>query len=102
MNRIFEGTNEINRLLIAGMLVQRALKGDLPLVAAAKRLQDEILAPCRPAIGSATRGRWPPRWRTVAAFKQVGLMVLGTAMQTYGDSDRDAAGSAELRRRHPR
>ncbi len=44
MNRIFEGTNEINRLLIPGMLVRRGLKGELPLVAAARRLQDEILS----------------------------------------------------------
>ena len=43
VNRIFEGTNEINRLLIPGMLIRRALKGDLPLIAAARKLQDDIL-----------------------------------------------------------
>ena len=45
VNRIFEGTNEINRLLIPGMLARRAVKGDLPLIPAAKQLQDELLTP---------------------------------------------------------
>src|SRR5687767_9891220 len=51
VNRIFEGTNEINRMLIPGMLIRRALKGDLPLIAAAKKLQDEILTPSLPSTG---------------------------------------------------
>src|SRR5436190_13788044 len=42
VNRIFEGTNEINRLLIPGMLAQRAAKNDLPIIAAARKLQDEL------------------------------------------------------------
>src|SRR5439155_7063612 len=44
VNRIFEGTNEINRLLIPGMLAKRAAKNELPIIAAAKKLQDELLA----------------------------------------------------------
>ena len=43
VNRIFEGTNEINRLLVPGMLARRAVKGGLPLIAAARKLQDELL-----------------------------------------------------------
>jgi len=83
VNRIFEGTNEINRLLIPGMLIRRALKGDLPLIPAAKKLQDEILAPSMPEPASdAPLGS---ERRTVAALKKVALMVLGTAMQTYGE-----------------
>src|SRR6185436_4983624 len=54
VNRIFEGTNEINRLLIPGMLVRRALKGQLPIVAAARALQDELLGP--PSMPSSDEG----------------------------------------------
>jgi alkylation response protein AidB-like acyl-CoA dehydrogenase len=83
VNRIFEGTNEINRLLIPGMLIRRSIKGDLGLIPAAKRLQDEILSPA----GPETPGDGPldEQFRHVAAFKKVSLLVLGTAMQTYGE-----------------
>jgi alkylation response protein AidB-like acyl-CoA dehydrogenase len=83
VNRIFEGTNEINRLLIPGMLIRRALKGTLPLIPAAKRIQDELLslAPSEPLPDSTLAAEG----RTVAAMKKVALMVLGTAMQTYGE-----------------
>jgi alkylation response protein AidB-like acyl-CoA dehydrogenase len=83
VNRIFEGTNEINRLLIPGMLIRRALKGALPLIPAAKKLQDEVLTPSLaepPSDEPLENAR-----RTVAALKKVSLMVLGTAMQTYGE-----------------
>ena len=84
VNRIFEGTNEINRLLIPGMLIRRALKGDIPLIAAAKRLQDDVLSPSLPGV-SDDGGFLGAELKAVAAFKKVALMVLGTAMQTYGD-----------------
>ncbi len=83
VNRIFEGTNEINRLLIPGMLVRRAVKGDLPLVAAARRLQDELLSPSAPV--AAPGGALGEELTTIRAFKKVALIVLGTAMQTYGE-----------------
>src|SRR6476660_5153666 len=82
VNRIFEGTNEINRMLIPGMLVRRALKGDPPLIAAAKGLMDELMAP--PSLDLASDGPLDAERRAVSAIKKVGLMVLGTAMQTYG------------------
>jgi alkylation response protein AidB-like acyl-CoA dehydrogenase len=82
VNRIFEGTNEINRLLIPGMLVRRALKGTLPLVAAARQLQDELMSASAPA--AAAEEPLDEEMRLVASFKKVALMVLGTAMQTYG------------------
>jgi alkylation response protein AidB-like acyl-CoA dehydrogenase len=83
VNRIFEGTNEINRLLIPGMLARRAVKGALPLIPAAKRLMDEIMAP--PALDTGGSAPLDAERRAVTAMKKVSLMVLGTAMQTYGD-----------------
>lgn len=83
VNRIFEGTNEINRLLIPGMLMRRAMKGTLPLIAAAKKLQDEILTP--PVADPPSDTALAAERRTVAAIKKVALMVIGTAMRTYGD-----------------
>jgi alkylation response protein AidB-like acyl-CoA dehydrogenase len=83
VNRIFEGTNEINRLLIPGMLARRALKGGLPLIPAAKRLMDEIMSP--PSMDAAGDGPLDAERRAVTAMKKVALMVLGTAMQTYGE-----------------
>src|SRR4051795_10535607 len=72
VNRIFEGTNEINRLLIPGMLIRRAVKGDLPLIPAAKALQDELLGP--PAMPSMTDdGVLADERRAVAAFKKTAL-----------------------------
>jgi alkylation response protein AidB-like acyl-CoA dehydrogenase len=83
VNRIFEGTNEINRLLIPGMLIRRAVKGELPLIPAAKALQDELLGP--PSIPpSADEGVLAGERRAIEAFKKTALMVFGVAMQTYG------------------
>jgi alkylation response protein AidB-like acyl-CoA dehydrogenase len=84
VNRIFEGTNEINRMLIPGMLIRRALKGELPLIAAANKLQDEVMSPSVPAPSFGDDTTLGDEMRTVASFKKVALMVLGTAMQTYG------------------
>jgi alkylation response protein AidB-like acyl-CoA dehydrogenase len=83
VNRIFEGTNEINRLLIPGMLARRALKGTLTLIPAAKRLMDEIMAP--PSLDIEPDAPLAAERRSVTAIKKVALMVLGTAMQTYGE-----------------
>jgi len=82
VNRIFEGTNEINRMLIPGMLIRRALKGEIGLIPAAKKLQDELLSPSGPSL--STEEGLDADLKTVAAMKKVALMVLGTAMQTYG------------------
>ncbi|MFN3179127.1 MAG: acyl-CoA dehydrogenase family protein [Thermus sp.] len=78
INRIFEGTNEINRLLIPGMLLRRALKGQLPLFQAAMRLQKELLEPSfeEPEDLEAHQ---------VAGLKKLALMVAGLAAQKYGE-----------------
>ena len=86
VNRIFEGTNEINRLLIPGMLIKKALKGDLPLMAAAKALQAEILGP--PAMHEDD-GPLAAEGRAVVGFKKVVLLVAGVAMQRHGDKLQD-------------
>src|SRR4051812_8173844 len=84
VNRIFEGTNEINRLLIPGMLIRRAVKGDLALIPAARALQDELLGPpSMPAAGDGD-GVLADEQRANASFKKTALLVFGLAMQTYG------------------
>ena len=81
VNRIFEGTNEINRLLIPGMLAKRAAKGELPIIAAAKALQDELLGP--PSGPAPDDSPLADERAAAQTFKKVALMVLGLAMQTY-------------------
>ena len=83
VNRIFEGTNEINRLLIPGMLMKKAIKGELPLMAAAKQLQDEIMSPSM-SVPDDGDGVLTAEARACVAFKKVVLLVAGTAMQRYG------------------
>ena len=82
VNRIFEGTNEINRLLIPGTLVRRAVNGDLPLAAATKALQDERSSP--PPGPPGDEGMLADECRVVDGFKKTALLVLDTVLQTYG------------------
>jgi alkylation response protein AidB-like acyl-CoA dehydrogenase len=82
VNRIFEGTNEINRLLIPGMLARRAVKGELGIIPAAKALQDELLGP--PSMPPSDDQPFADERRAMESFKKIALMVFGVAMQTYG------------------
>src|SRR5499426_3177836 len=66
VNRIFEGTNEINRLLIPGMLIRRAIKGDLALIPAANALQEELLGP--PTFQAMDDGLLVDEQRAVESF----------------------------------
>src|SRR5215468_5458848 len=79
VNRIFEGTNEINRLLIPGMLARRAVKGDLAIIPAAKALQDELLGP--PAMPPADDQPLVEERRAIESFKKTALMVFVVAMR---------------------
>src|SRR6516225_1677121 len=81
INRIFEGTNEINRLIITGFLLKRAMSGQLPLMPAIKKLMDEVLA--GPVAGEDGEGRLAEEQRLVASAKKIGLFAAGAATQKY-------------------
>jgi len=81
INRIFEGTNEINRLLIPGMLLKKAMKGELPIMAAAKQLMEELLS--FPSMDEDEDGVLAEEQKLVRNAKKVVLMVAGAAAQKY-------------------
>jgi alkylation response protein AidB-like acyl-CoA dehydrogenase len=80
INRIFEGTNEINRLLITGMLIKRAARGQLGLLPAAAALLNEIQSG---KIGAAEAGGADEEMRLVRNAKSIALLTLGLAFQKY-------------------
>jgi alkylation response protein AidB-like acyl-CoA dehydrogenase len=82
INRIFEGTNEINRMLIPGRLMKSALSGKLALLPAAQGLMDEILSP-QPAGFDDEEGVLTAEQKLARNAKKVALMTLGTAAQKY-------------------
>jgi alkylation response protein AidB-like acyl-CoA dehydrogenase len=81
VNRIFEGTNEINRMLIIQMLLKRAMAGSLPLIPAAMKLADEILA--GPSFEEAPEGVLADEARVVANAKKIFLQAAGGAVQRF-------------------
>jgi alkylation response protein AidB-like acyl-CoA dehydrogenase len=81
INRIFEGTNEINRMLIIQMLMKRALGGQLPLIPAAMKLADEVLA--GPSFEDAPEGVLAEEARVVANSKKIFLQASGGAVQRF-------------------
>jgi alkylation response protein AidB-like acyl-CoA dehydrogenase len=83
INRIFEGTNEINRLLIIQMLMKRAMTGALPLIAAGKRLADEILA--GPSFEEGPTGEFAAEQQAIAQSKKAFLLASGAAVQRFSD-----------------
>jgi alkylation response protein AidB-like acyl-CoA dehydrogenase len=81
INRIFEGTNEINRMLIVQMLMKRAMGGQLPLIPAAMKLADEILA--GPSFEEAPEGVLADEARVVANAKKMFLQAAGGTVQKF-------------------
>ena len=81
INRIFEGTNEINRMLIIQMLMKRAMSGQLALIPAAMKLADEILA--GPSFEEAPEGVLAEESRVVANAKKMFLQAAGGAVQKF-------------------
>jgi len=81
INRIWEGTNEINRLLIVDMLTKRAMKNRLPILAAAQKLAGELLT-LRPKIESDD-GKLTLQQEMVDIAKKISLLVTGAAVQKY-------------------
>lgn len=80
INRIFEGTNEINRLLVPGTLVKKAMKGEIDLLGAAMRFQSEILGFMPPEVGTEPLAE---EKAMIALAKKMFLMVAGLGVQKY-------------------
>jgi len=87
INRIFEGTNEINRLIITGFLLKRAKSGQLPLMAAIKKLMDEVLS--GPSVGEELDGLLTEERKVVGQAKKLGLFAAGAATQKYMQAIQD-------------
>ena len=81
INRIFEGTNEINRLIITGFLLKRAMSGQLALMPAIKKLMDEVLS--GPSVGEEVEGTLAEERKLVSNAKKLGLFASGAATQKY-------------------
>jgi butyryl-CoA dehydrogenase len=81
INRIFEGTNEINRLIITGFMMKRALSGKLPLLAAIKRVMDEVMQP--PSLDGAASGPLDREAAVLSAVRKMALFAAGVASQRF-------------------
>ena len=82
INRIFEGTNEINRLIVPGTLVKKAMKGELPLFQKAMALQEELMMMMPEQVGE---GVLEQEKYLLKNAKKIGLLAAGLAAQKYGE-----------------
>ncbi len=83
INRIFEGTNEINRMVMVGELLKRAFKGELDVLGPAKAVGEELMG--IPDFGDTTQDYFELKKKAIKNFKKAILMVAGAAAQKYGD-----------------
>jgi alkylation response protein AidB-like acyl-CoA dehydrogenase len=83
INRIFEGTNEINRLIITGWLMKRALNGQLPLLPAIKKLMDEVMQPPLFDSASDTGEALAHEAEILASTRKIALFAAGVASQRH-------------------
>ena len=83
INRIFEGTNEINRLIISGWMMKRAMSGQLPLMAVIKRVMDEVMEPPSFDTGADTGEPLAREASVLAAVKKMALFAAGVASQRF-------------------
>lgn len=81
INRIFEGTNEINRMIVPGTFMKKALKGELPLLQVAQELQNELLMLMPEEIGSAPLEQ---EKYLVKNAKKIAILAAGAAAQAFG------------------
>jgi butyryl-CoA dehydrogenase len=83
INKIFEGTNEINRVIITGWMIKRALQGRLALLPAIKRVMDEVMA--GPVVRAERQGLLADEHALLASAKKLGLFAAGAASQKFGN-----------------
>jgi hypothetical protein len=81
INRIFEGTNEINRMLTMDMLLKRAMKGELDLMGPAMAIQKELMS--IPDFGNEPEGLFAQEHKLIANLKKAVLMTAGAAVQKF-------------------
>lgn len=98
INRIFEGTNEINRMLTVDMVLKRAMKGELDLMGPAQKVAGELMS--IPDFGDAPEGTFANEYKALEGFKKTILMVAGSAvqnlMQTLAKEQEVLMGIADL------
>jgi alkylation response protein AidB-like acyl-CoA dehydrogenase len=98
INRIFEGTNEINRMLTVDMILKRAMKGQLDLMGPAQAVAGELMS--IPDMGESLEGTFANEYKALKGFKKTILMVAGSAvqklMQTLGKEQEILMNIADL------